>query len=98
MEGAIKKIKVTALCLGIKDRDRKRKPQRYEIGYLDHETLEEVTEDEIEKSKETAKVWAKQFKQMVDLRIKLTPVEVKDDKHGTIESYMMFSDKIITID
>lgn len=98
MEGAIKKIKVTALCLGIKDRDRKRKPQRYDIGYLDHETLEQVTDEEIEKAKESAKLWSKDYKDMINLKIRLLPVELKNDKNGTIESFVMFTDKTINID
>lgn len=92
-----KKIKVTALCTGIKDRDRKTKPQRYELGYLNHETIEQVTDREIEICKENAKTWAYIFKQVSNLRLNLKPVKLKEDQFGTTESYIMFTDKTIPI-
>ena len=94
---AIKKIKVTALCNGIKPRDRKSKPQRKDLYYLDHIKPEEVTEDEIKQAKAAAKIWATEFRSMFDLKIKLQPVELKEDQFGTIESYIMFTDKTIFV-
>ena len=92
-----KKIKVTAFCNGVKGRDRKVKPQRNDVGYIECETLEQVTDIEIEKAKSIAKVWSSHFKKVSDLRINLKPVEITKNQFGTTETYVIFSDKTIPI-
>lgn len=93
----MKKVKVTILCDGVKKGDRKIKTQRLEEGYLDVEKIDDVKEEDIEKAKENARAFIKNYKKASNLRIKLQPVELKEDQFGTIESYIMFTDKIINI-
>lgn len=96
------KVKVTAYCSGIAKSDRKVKMHSFKLGYIDKEKTAGITEEEVNKSVESAKVWANDknhFKTVVSLKVKFIEVEIKRDVYGESETYIMFNntDKEIVI-
>ena len=88
------KVKVTAYCSGIAKGDRKVKMHSYKLGYIEKEKTANLTEKDINKCVESAKVWAdaRRFKLVNNLKVKFIEVELKHESGMDIESYMMFND------
>lgn len=89
------KIKATAYCSGVAKGDRKVKMHSYNFEYIDKEKTSDLTDEDTNKCIESAKAWANNknhFKIVVGLNVKFYEVELKDDKHGTLESYFPLSE------